>query len=60
MSESKQATHIAIPVEIYGKFLEAIKSEKGLTPESLANVILTAKPIVIENQEPELTETIFE
>ncbi len=58
MSESKQATHIAIPLEIYLKFQNSIKSEKGLTPESLANLVMSALPIAID--EPELTETIFE
>jgi len=58
MSEQKQATHIAIPVKIYSAFIEAIKSEQGLTPDSLAKLIISAEPINVTKNEPELIETI--
>ena len=48
MSNPVSATHFAIPIDIYQKFIESIKSEGGLTPSALANLLLSAKAVAIE------------
>lgn len=60
MADPKPATHVAIPVDIYKSFIDSIKSEKGLTPEALAKLIISAEGIVATKNEPEFVETTAE